>query len=245
VHEFEFEEFREELRRFFPHVSLFVQNHGPSIVFQPLERPTGAQVTVEGEEPRPAECNFFVAVCATTPLTGAPTYVHVPSAANVLRERSHHIIKLEEELETKNKWLEKTKAELHDLMEQFRIVSADLETSNRWAEQVNSELEMARERLDKINDEINSISSGYEKQIAEMEAEVASRARWALDTQAKLDKCASLLDVAENTVKERTAWAQKLDAEVEELRAKVAIMEASRWLKLGRAIGIGPGAKLK
>ena len=245
VHEFDYEEFREELQRFFPHVSLFVQNHGPSIIFQPVERPTGAQVTVEGGDPRPDECNFFIAVCAGTPLTGAPTYVHVPTTGNVLRERSRHIVKLEEELETKNKWLEKLKAEHHGLMEKFRGIGNELQASNQWANQLNSELDTAREQIDDVNAELVALSSGYEKQIAELEAELSSRNRWALATQQKLDKCASLLDAAENTVKERSAWAQRLDAEVEALRAKIALMEASRWLKIGRAIGVGPGAKRK
>src|SRR5204863_8368309 len=35
VQEFEFEEFRSELGEFFPHVSLFLENHAEGVVFQP------------------------------------------------------------------------------------------------------------------------------------------------------------------------------------------------------------------
>src|SRR6185312_10166479 len=37
VHEFEFEEFRDELRAIFPHVSMYLENHVEGVAFQPHE----------------------------------------------------------------------------------------------------------------------------------------------------------------------------------------------------------------
>ncbi len=250
-HEFEFEEFREELRRRFDHVSLFLQNHSSCIVFQPAEEPTGAQVRVEGEAASPAESNFFVAVCASAPQTGAPTFVHVPTAANVLRERSRHIALLEGELRTKDEWLQQAKQEHQKLLEEFRSLEQELEERNQWAAELDAELDEARTRLDKAHAEkdaaIAEIAAGYEEKVAGLERESEKQSRWAMETQqnleaksAELAKCVELLHKTEATVAERTTWAQRLDEEIAALRARLAEVEGSRWVRLGRAIGIGP-----
>jgi SAM-dependent methyltransferase len=249
VHEFGFDEFRQALQAHFPHVSLFVQNHGSGIVFQPVETATGAQVRLDSTAVEPDESNFFIAVCAVTPQTGAPAFVHVPSAANVLRERSQHIIKLEDELTTKNEWLAKVKAEHKELVEQFRILKTELEDRNKWADELNAELADARQAIDSLHAakdaEIAEISAGYEEKVGKLERECESQSRWAMKTQQELNTCVDALHATEKTVEERTTWAQRLDAEVEALRAQVSLVEASRWVRFGKAIGIGPGGQLK
>ncbi len=105
VHEFEFGEFREELCRIFPHVSMFLENHVEGVTFQPHEAGQTVEVRVDAGEPAPEESHFFVAVCAHRPQIGNPTFVYVPRAGNVLREREHHIALLEQELAQKNEWL--------------------------------------------------------------------------------------------------------------------------------------------
>ena len=64
-------------------------------------------------------------------------------------------------------------------------------------------------------------------------AELEARSR-------ELAECVQLLDRAEATVVERTEWAQRLDAQVRELEARLAAVRASRWVRLGRAFGLGP-----
>lgn len=249
-HEFEFEEFREALRNLFPHVSMFLQNHGPSIVFQPVEADSGSIVCVEGDPGAPDQSNFFVAVCAASPQTGAPTFVHVPSAANVLRERGQHIALLEEELHTKNEWLEKTKASHQDLVEQFRKLQDELEERNRWAAKLNTEMDEARADIDRLNAELEQLSNNYEAKIAELEKEKEAQTQWAQQTQQQLDEksqelahCVDLLHETEKTVEERTTWAQTLDAQLRQLHAELSKIKASRWVKLGHAIGIGPDVR--
>lgn len=255
-HEFDYAEFDGALRSFFPHVSMFVQNHGPSIVLQPVGGRTGAEVRIEGGETPPEASNFFVAVCAATPQTGAPAFVHVPSSGNVLRERNEHIVKLEEELVTKDQWLDEAKAEHRALMEKFRQLENELLGRTRWAEQLDAELEEARGRIDRLyaekDAEIAAMAAGYEEKIATLEHECESQSRWAMQTQQKLDaksqelaKCVELLKKAETTVVERTEWARRLDGELAEVKGKLSMVEASRWVRLGGAIGIGPGPRLK
>ena len=53
-------------------------------------------------------------------------------------------------------------------------------------------------------------------------------------------KCLALLDKAEGVVIERTKWAQSLDARIAELESVLSAAGSSRWLRLGRKLGIGP-----
>src|ERR1039457_1563451 len=96
AHEFEFDEFRAELSAIFPHISLFLQNHAEGMAFRPLHEGAAGgaggttEVRVGGGDTPTGESHFFVAVCAHRPQTGNPTFVYVPSTANVLRERDAH-----------------------------------------------------------------------------------------------------------------------------------------------------------
>ena len=263
-HEFEFDEFRTELGAVFPHVSLFVENHAAGVVFQPLEPDATAEVKVEGASV-PAESHFFVAVCALRPQTGAPTFVYVPRAANVLREREHHIELLEAELATKNAWLEKAKAELAQLnddhqqvLAMFRRQTAELEEHNRWAEILNQQLAERHARVAALQDELaaeeaaaREVAAGYQAKVQELEQENARKTEWAVQTEARftaelesrsaeLARSVELLDQAERTVVERTLWAQRLEQDVRNLERQLSLVKGSRWIRVGRRFGLGP-----
>ena len=205
-------------------------------------------------------------------MMGAPSFVYVPTAANVLREREQHIARLEGELATKDAWLEKAKAEHAQLVEQFRALKDEMEKKNRWALEQDERVKKAAsevERLDRElaaqNEEAQTMAAAYEEKLRELEAESAARTQWAKETEARLEaekkqigghierlnaeiqKAAEQLavyqkklDQVEATVVERTEWAQREQARREELEAKVAAVESSRWIKMGRAFGLGP-----
>ena len=251
-HEFEFGEFRRELEARFSHVSLFVQNHGPSITIQPTQAPSGAEVRIEGENPNPEESNFFLAVCASTPQTGSPAFVHLPSTANVLRERDQHIVLLEGELKTKNQWLDDLRAEHQELVDGYRGVKAELEERNQWADTLDKELSEARTDIDRLNAELAERAENYERKISALDQEKEDLTKWTRQTETKLESklkeladCVGILHETEKTVEERTAWAQSLNAQVRELEARVALVESSRWVKLGRSFGVGPEIRQK
>lgn len=210
VYEFEFEEFRTALKEFFPSVTIFVQNHLEGIVFQPCGTTlTGAaDVSMVREDPRPEEAHFFVAVCALQPQTGAPTYVYVPGAANILREREQHIQKLEAELATKNEWLAAVQSERDEMLQIHTLDEKAVKEAQEWAARLDKELATARELL-----------TARDKELAE---------------------CVKLIDKAEATVVERTNWAQELDRELTRVRELLGAAQASRWVRLGRKIGLGP-----
>jgi SAM-dependent methyltransferase len=265
VHEFEFNEFRSELEAVFPHISMFLENHVEGVVFQPLEAGQTAEVRTEGAEAAPATSHFFVAVCAPKPQTGNPTFVFVPRTGNVLRERELHIELLAAELTQKNEWLEKAKQDLaatndqhQELLALFRRQQTELEQRNEWALSLGRELEERVARIQQLQDELareqaeaRTVVDGYEAKVAELEEENRAKTAWALETEARLgnelaDKlrelaqCVDLLHAAEQLSQERAAALAQLRDQADRLLAQVNMARASRWLRLGRMLGLGP-----
>ena len=71
--------------------------------------------------------------------------------------------------------------------------------------------------------------------------------QWALRTKEELEATRrdlttvlQSLHSAEATVIERTLWAQRLDADVQDLQGRLNLWRASRWTKLGRKLNLGP-----
>ncbi|MBL8173553.1 MAG: methyltransferase domain-containing protein [Bryobacterales bacterium] len=258
THEFEYEEFRHALSDFFPHVSLFVQNHSGVIVFQPGDASSATEVRREAAKPNPAESHFFVAVCALAPQLGSPVFVYVPNTSNVLREREKHIQLLEQELLKKTQWLESALIDHETLVAAHRQQTAELERRNRWAEDLNKDLQQTRERVVAVQEELASEQQAarqtvqqYEAVIAALEADVKAKAQWAIDTEARLTaeltakseelvNCLALLHENETLVEERTKWALQLQHQVDALQTQVSSVAGSRWYRMGRTLGLGP-----
>src|SRR5689334_13246360 len=186
VHEFDFAEFRDALREVFPSVALYMENHTGAVTFQPHETGNNVEVRVDAGESPPDESHFFVAVCAHRPQTGNPTFVYVPRAANVLRERERHIALLDG-------LLQKALADHQELMRQHGALQADLEKSNRWAARLNEEILERRKRILELQDELareqagwKAASEAYDAKIADLERDAEAKARWARDVEAAL-----------------------------------------------------------
>ncbi len=258
VHEFTYEEFIEELTHVFPNICLYLENHSESIVFQPLSPDGATLLKMEPGTADAAEANFYVAVCAASPQTGAPTYVYVPRASNVLFERERHITRLEGELVLKDEWLSTIKAEHADLVEKFRALQKELEQRNRWAEDLNKQLVQGQQQLKHQEKEAAAAIKGYEGKVADLEAEHAQTVEHARETETRLTsqaaaiaedlkaRCAELahavelLDAAEKTVTERTEWALRIEREKAAVEEQLAALRSSRWVRLGKSFGFGP-----
>ena len=258
VHEFDFQEFRQELRKRFPYVTIALQNHAEGLVFQPPQVFSQAEAHVEGSAGTPEESHFFIALCSKAAPVEFRTLVYVPRAANILRERELHIQRLEGELEEKNRCLAEALADRQKLVEMFRQQNEELERQNQWAKALDAQLSSARERVVALQQELaehqaaaREVAAGYEAKVQELDEEVRKRTEWALETERRLTSeltarcqeladCVRLLDTAEATVEERTWWGQRLEAELREAETQLSMARASRWLRLGRALGLGP-----
>jgi SAM-dependent methyltransferase len=251
LHEFEFEEFRSELKGIFPYVSLYLENHVGGVTFQPHEPGNTVEVRVDAGEPAPAESHFFVAVCAHRPQIGNPTFVYVPRAANVLRERERHIALLEHELAQKDEWLD-------EVRQRVVALQAELERANGWAATLNHEIAERRTRIGELQQELSreqeswrENSAAYDAKVAELEQDVVAKTQWARDVESRLTAevkkqtadLVAAVDALHRTEKElddRTAWALRLQAEASALGQQLAEIRASRWVRFGRKVGLGP-----
>jgi SAM-dependent methyltransferase len=268
VHEFDFAEFSAELQAVFPHVSLFLENHVEGVTFQPYTPGGTVEVRVDAAEPAPDDSHFFVAVCANRPQLGNPTFVYMPRAANVLRERERHIALLEGELATKDGWLDKAQQDLAEfdrehkkLLGMFSALKEELDGSNQWAASLGLELEGRHARIVELQEEFareqdsaRQAAEGYAAKVREVEADVREKTQWAADLTAELNrqtealtKAVEQLHRSDKELEARTAWALQLQEEARKwqeeargLEGQVALYRASRWVKLGRRVGLGP-----
>jgi ubiquinone/menaquinone biosynthesis C-methylase UbiE len=257
-HEFELEEFRAALAAVFPHVSMFLENHAESILFQPESGGHGTEVRLEPRSGAATESHFFLAVCANELQTGAPAYLYIPSSANVLREREQHIQRLTAELTTKDAWLAREQTAQQALLAAHNQTIAELQAANTWAQTSNETLQASQQRVVELQDELQAeqaaakeVAAAYEAELQRLETEKADAVAWAESkdrewsaaiaaAEAQFRQCLEKLHEAEGLVEARTLWAQGLDREVATLREQLALAGASRWLRLGRRLGVGP-----
>ena len=229
-HEFEFDEFTAALRTVFPHVVIVLQNHGECISFESIHS-NAAEVRIDGAS-KPADASFYIAVCSDTPID-VPSFVYVPEAANLLRERETHIRRLEGELNTKNEWLDKARNEHASLVELHDVQTRELRASNEWARELNHKVTENGARILQLQEELQTqhregaqVASEYQARVDELERELQTRTAWAQDLERRAAELTGLLDTAEATVIERTNWALSLQSDLERAQTQVAMARA-------------------
>ena len=248
VHEFDYDEFREELAKFFKNTTMFLENHSDAITFPPLEA-RGLRTFLEATSSHPQEAHFFVAVCSAEPLYGSPAFVYLPTAGNVLQEREEHIDLLVSEVGRKQELLRELVQELRRLQserreqqQQARRAIEELERENDkktvWVKQLDDKLARYEQDLEertqwtlRLQDELNRGVENYRK----MEAHKAEKHQ-------ELGKCVRLLDDAEQQVIERTDWAKRVERQLGEIHEQLAHVYASPAYRVGRRLGLAPEA---
>jgi SAM-dependent methyltransferase len=218
-HEFEFTEFRAALREFFPHVQILFQDRVEAFAFYGGTQTSRTEADLARPSGDPETANFFIGVCSSAPLPPLPGFLYAPRVANLLREREQHIRLLEQELTQVRTWLDQTTADRNHLQLQ-------LESEQARALHIITELNEENRRKTEWALEIDQ----------RLTAEIEQRTQ-------QLAEAVRLLDTAEATVIERTDWARRLDAELQETIAQLEMVRQSRWLKLGRQLGLGPQVK--
>jgi chromosome segregation ATPase len=168
------------------------------------------------------------------------------------------VLLLEKQLGQTKLWLKTTEGERDDLLARFRKQKDELEARNRWAEQLNAQLAAAQARVVEVQDELAraqkeaaDVAAAYESKVQELDSENRLKTEWAMETERRLSselaaansqvvECARLLESAEDLVEERTRWAQRADSERATLESQLNLIRASRWIKAGRKLGLGP-----
>jgi len=205
AHEFEYEEFRQELLAVFPKVALYLENHAGAIVFARAGASGTMEARLEDGGSDPAEANFYLAVCSVAGDTSVAPFTFVPRAANMLRERERHIQTLETEVRQRR----------------ARVVELQ--------EELVSEQTKAQIRISELEGELHESVAAANRLAAELDAKVA-----------ELADCVGHLHEAEETVTERTLWAQRNQAEADDLRGQLQALWSTRWARLGGKLGVLP-----
>jgi ubiquinone/menaquinone biosynthesis C-methylase UbiE len=258
THEFEFAEFREALGAVFPQVTLLLQNRLESQAFYPHAVFAPVDAELDSARGSPAEAHFFVALCSIDRAPETRSFIYVPRAANLLREREQHIFLLRDELAKTGEWLEGVISDRQKLIEAQDELKDHLEEHNRWALQLDRDYKAALQRISELQDLMQAeqakaieMAAAYQRTVDALEDENRRKTQWAISTETRLSaalaqKCEELaetvrlLDLAEATVVERTAWAQDLDRTLQQANARLQSLTQSSWVKIGRAAGVAP-----
>jgi hypothetical protein len=243
-HEFEAAEFANELRALFPYVCLFLQNRSEALAFYPTHGFTPVEARIDSGSGSAATAHFFVALCSRNGPTSHNSFVFVPKVTNVLRERERHIELLTEQV---TRALDE-RDQLHQALEAQKT---HLEQQNRWAMDIEQQWRAAQKRIVQLQNELQELTAAYEVRLSELEADVAGKTRWALETESRLTaeidgfkiqagELAAQLAHSEAAVEERTRWALELEARAKHLEAQLNLIRSSRWIRLGRQVGLGP-----
>jgi ubiquinone/menaquinone biosynthesis C-methylase UbiE len=233
-HEFERAEFETALYAVFPHVRLWTQNHCEAIVFAP-SHPGAAALDARGDA-TPDSAHFFVAACSHSPLADNDVYAWLPSSANLLREREHHIAMLEGERNQKDVWLQELTAAHASLHSSHEATLAELRQRNEWAAGLNREVAESRAT------------------IGQLQQEAADRLRWVRDLETQLAGAHEEILRLNRELAARTAWALGLDEQLGERNARIQSQREqiagltherlqivqSKWFRLGHKLHLGP-----
>jgi len=258
THEFEFAEFRDTLAAVFPKVTILLQNRLESQAFYPHTVFVPVDAKLDTARGSPAEAHFFLAVCSVDCEPETRSFIYVPRAANLLREREQHIFLLQAELAKTKQWLDGVISDRQKLIEAQDELKAHLEEHNRWALQLDHDRKAALERISELQDLMQAeqtraieMAAAYQRTVDALEEENRRKTDWAIETEKRLSaalaqKCdelaetVRLLDRAEETVVERTVWAKDLERTLQQANAKLSAIAQSSWVKIGRAAGIAP-----
>ncbi|MES1257633.1 MAG: methyltransferase domain-containing protein [Acidobacteriota bacterium] len=233
-HEFEYEEFEAALYSVFRHVRIWTQNHAEALVFAPAH-PAAAHLDAPGDA-APEKAHFFLAACSQTPIASNDVYAWMPSTANLLREREHHIAKLEGELRTKDSWLQRSMADHARLQSSHEATLAELKQANAWAARLDEELAERGAEITRLQEQTELLvadltartvwARSLEEQLQVRTRHVQLQAEEIAEHNAHLERQAKLLE----------QYSERLDQLARERR----LIANSKWLRLGRKLHLGP-----
>ncbi len=230
VHEFEPSEFRAALAEFFPNVELLLQNRVHAFAFYAPGTSAVADAQIGATLGSAEDAHFLLAACSVAARPGARAFLYVPQASNVLQERERHIESLQRELGI-------ARGERDITLRAHEILTSDLEEKIRWAGQLEQQLATARSERDTVMHSHDILTR-----------DLAEKTQWALNLNAQMDQARRAMETA---VLEGTQSAENLNAQLQMVRKRLHAVwerlnavEGSRWLRLGRKLGLGPSAAL-
>jgi chromosome segregation ATPase len=118
-----------------------------------------------------------------------------------------------------------------------------LRERERHIHSLERQLEEARGQRDemiRIHAEMTRHLEEQNRWALQMRDEVEEHRRWAAQLDQELNVARDRLVQLHKELDDRTAWAISLNKRVQDFEARWNMLRASRWIKLGRKIGLGP-----
>ncbi|MCB1019795.1 MAG: methyltransferase domain-containing protein [Bryobacterales bacterium] len=137
-----------------------------------------------------------------------------------LERRGDKTQQLETELRERTAWAQALDRRVADLDSAVPHLQGELEAANAWARSLDAEASELRAAVD----ERTAWAQERDRHAAELTRELDERTRWAKSLERERD--------------ERTAWARSLDAELEQARARLAALDSSWLVRIGRKLGL-------
>jgi len=154
---------------------------------------------------------------------------------------------LQRELKTKTEWAVSLDEELGRARQVLETRRQEHEETVAWARSLEGDLSTARQALEARQQELNERTlwaQQLDREIERLESVAAGlqaeREQLGADLEAEREQRTAEREQLQATVEERTAWALRLDAEAESLRADMRLILGSIWYRLGKKLRLGP-----
>ena len=172
--------------------------------------------------------------------------------------RAELVAALQEELRKSNDWAKARDAEATERGERILQLQEELEKSIEWARQQDAEADQRGRRIIELQDELQRSNErakeeaeGYERAIDEWRRAKDAADQWAIETERRLsaerDSAREAfaargieLEIAQQRLAESRAEAEQLRGALAQAKAQLEMVAQSRWVRLGRAVRIGP-----
>ncbi len=147
---------------------------------------------------------------------------------------------LEAEFNERTEWAKKVQADYERAVESFAALEADhvpkagnvLQEREQHIEMVTADLEKVKGELSKLTASSEAAQKKARAEIAELQAEIEEKNRWALEVDRAAEKTRQDFENLEAEFNERTEWAKKVQADYERAVESFAALEADHQERL-------------
>ena len=268
-HEFEYEEFRGALSDVFPHVRIWAQNRTEAIVFAPLTPAQSALEATGDSAPEhahfflaacsqsPLEVNDVFAWLPSSGNVLRERELHIAKLEGELDRKDKWLEELKASHASLQKSHETTLAELRERALWAQQLNARIDERNVAIKQLQAEAQTRTGWINNLQGQLAEADGEIDRLMAreaELETDRQDRTAWALDLEAQLTERTEhvrllSLQIAEHLddlaaqarqIEDLDAVRQTQTRQLEEFRARQALIAQSKWIRLGRSLNLGP-----
>jgi len=158
--------------------------------------------------------------------------------------RARMVADLQAELEKSNQWAQERDAEAVERGRRIEELQTEVEQATAWARNASAEADQRGERIVELQVELEdrtaamravqaemaASAAGYEAAIEQWRRDKAAADQWALENQRQLDETRDTLSRQVNSLQDQLTKANQ----------RLEMIAQSRWVRMGRAVGVGP-----